>query len=579
MEMKTRFFFTLTLLIVLNIGVLPCFAQYVASTQLKACEDWMEAREDWMEVCEKWNEGFHPGPVVFSPDLRMIAGSFAQKLLLWDGSTGEIIHAPRQCSTVSPIAFSPDGHTLVSAGHALINTLIGACVWNASTGETHYKLDGYSEETQGYQINDRAFSPDGRTIADGYQDSKWAKSGGPAGFVRLWDVSTGKIIRTIDHPSKIRKVGFSPDGRTLAISGGIIRLWDVSTGKTVRTIEKVPGLFLAFSPDCRTLLIKGGPGLRFLDVSTGVTVRTLNLGGIAGSFRNIAFSPDGRMLASAHGNKIIYFWDVSTGTIVRTLEGHTDDILSMAFSSDGRRLASVSVSATVLLWDISPAFHQPPHLAADVNCDGAVNIQDLVAVAAALGETRASSVDVNDDWMECPPCFGDEDVNGDWTVDIRDLVTVAAAFGETAAGAPAAIHLSTLSPETVQQWLTQAQQLRFTDTTSQRGIHFLEQLLTTLAPTEAALLANYPNPFNPETWIPYQLAKPAEVSISIYAVDGTLVRTLSLGHKPTGIYQSRNRAAYWDGKNNIGESVASGVYFYTLTAGNFTATRKMLIRK
>ena len=100
-----------------------------------------------------------------------------------------------------------------------------------------------------------------------------------------------------------------------------------------------------------------------------------------------------------------------------------------------------------------------------------------------------------------------------------------------------------------------------------------------LTPKETALLPNYPNPFNPETWIPYQLANPADVTLRIYAVDGTLVRTLFLGHKPIGMYQSRTRAAYWDGRNQIGEPVASGVYFYTFTAGDFTATRKMLIRK
>ena len=98
-------------------------------------------------------------------------------------------------------------------------------------------------------------------------------------------------------------------------------------------------------------------------------------------------------------------------------------------------------------------------------------------------------------------------------------------------------------------------------------------------PEETSLLSNYPNPFNPETWIPYQLAKPAEVTVSIYSADGKLVRTLALGHQRAGIYQSRTRAAYWDGRNAQGEPVASGVYFYTLSAGDFTATRKMLIRK
>ena len=94
-----------------------------------------------------------------------------------------------------------------------------------------------------------------------------------------------------------------------------------------------------------------------------------------------------------------------------------------------------------------------------------------------------------------------------------------------------------------------------------------------------ALLANYPNPFNPETWIPYRLAKASEVVVAIFASNGQVVRRLHLGHQPAGIYQSRSRAAHWDGKNEYGEPVASGLYFYTLTAGDFTATRKMLIKK
>ena len=92
-------------------------------------------------------------------------------------------------------------------------------------------------------------------------------------------------------------------------------------------------------------------------------------------------------------------------------------------------------------------------------------------------------------------------------------------------------------------------------------------------------LANFPNPFNPETWIPYQLAKPAEVTLTIYDMRGVVVRTIALGHKTVGVYTSRSRAIHWDGRNMIGEKVAAGLYFYTLTAGDFTATRKMLIRK
>ena len=103
--------------------------------------------------------------------------------------------------------------------------------------------------------------------------------------------------------------------------------------------------------------------------------------------------------------------------------------------------------------------------------------------------------------------------------------------------------------------------------------------LNAMIPTKTTLLPNYPNPFNPETWIPYQIAEPTEVNVSIYSADGKLIRTLALGHQVAGIYQSKGRATYWDGRNSFGERVASGLYFYTFTAGDFTATRKMLIRK
>ena len=200
----------------------------------------------------------------------------------------------------------------------------------------------------------------------------------------------------------------------------------------------------------------------------------------------------------------------------------------------------------------------------DINSDGVVNIQDLAIVGARLGQRGQNSADLN----------------GDGLVDIVDLVLIANAFGADAAApqlTPQA--LEQLTAADVKRWLNQARQLSFTDPAYQHGITVLEQLLMALTPKETALLPNYPNPFNPETWIPYQLAKSAEVTLYIYAVNGTLVRTLTLGHQPAGVYQTRSRAAYWDGKNAFGEPVASGVYFYTLTAGNFTATRKMLIRK
>ena len=205
----------------------------------------------------------------------------------------------------------------------------------------------------------------------------------------------------------------------------------------------------------------------------------------------------------------------------------------------------------------------------DVNRDGQVSILDMILIAQRLGETATANAEV--------------DINGDGIISILDLILVAQHLGEsTEAASPSVLamdNIDGLDPAMIQAWIEQAQVENDGSIAFQRGMANLQKLLAMLIPEKTGLMPNYPNPFNPETWIPYQLAEPAEVILRIYAVNGELVRTLALGQTPAGIYQSRSRAAYWNGKNDVGESVASGLYFYTLTAGNFTATRKMLIRK
>ena len=216
----------------------------------------------------------------------------------------------------------------------------------------------------------------------------------------------------------------------------------------------------------------------------------------------------------------------------------------------------------------TPGYPHSP-LVGDVNGDGTVNILDLVFVASHFDASAASAADVN----------------GDGTVNIQDLVMVANSLGSVAA-APSA---QTLHASHVQQWVESAKQavaesaletsVAAQPYSYERGIQVLEQLLATLVPQSTALLANYPNPFNPETWIPYRLATGSDVQLRIYDTQGRLVRHLDIGHQAAGVYQTRNRAAYWDGRNEMGEAVASGLYFYTLTAGDFSATRRMLILK
>ena len=210
-------------------------------------------------------------------------------------------------------------------------------------------------------------------------------------------------------------------------------------------------------------------------------------------------------------------------------------------------------------------------LRADVNVDGVVNVQDLVAVA---GGVDAAAV--------LPAKVAEE---------VALAAEAAAAREGVSAGAPgmrfssrSAVVSGLTAQRNVAAALADARTLGTGDVRLGKWLPLLERLLQMIAemkaiPEATALLPNYPNPFNPETWIPYHLAQAANVTLTIYDVRGDVVRTLRLGHQPAGVYQSRGRAAYWGGRNQIGEQVASGLYFYTLAAGEFTATRKMLIAK
>ena len=375
-----------------------------------------------------------------------------------------------------------------------------------------------------------AFSPDGTILAAGSTDN----------VMRLWNPVTGQLKATLTgHRAFIRDIVFSPDGSMLA-SGSqdkTVGLWDVATGQLKATL-------LGHSYD----------------------------------IYSVAFSPDGNTLASGGHDRIVRLWDITTGRIKDTLAGHTASINSVVFSPDGKTLASGSWDGTVLLWEFTPT--TPPSLFGDINRDGVVNILDLMLVGSNLGQTGQNNADVN----------------GDGIVDILDLVQVASAFSETTIPTAPIAFLSPangerrgsahLNRETIQGWIDLAHAADDGSLIYQRGIDVLKQLLAALPPQEfvfvprvSNLLSNYPNPFNPETWIPYQLAEAADVTLTIYDIKGAPIRRLDLGHQSAGYYTDRAKAAYWDGRAETGEPVASGVYFYSLSAENYSATRKMLILK
>ena len=480
---------------------------------------------------------------------------------MWNVKTGKRLQKFREHTEgVTSLSLSPDGRTLASGSWDRT-----VRVWDADTGEHKLTFEGHKDGVRSVM-----FSPDGRTLASGGYDRT----------IQLWDADTGEHKLTLEgHTDYVRSAVFSPDGRMLA-SGSYdrtIRLWDAKTGEHKMTLEGHTNgvLTVAFSPDGRTLASGGyDRTIRLWDAKTGDPLQTLK--GHTHDVNAVAFSPDGSTLVSAGSDYTIQIyddtirlWDTKTGDPLQTLKGHKSGVTSLAFSMDGSStLASGSWDRTVQVWKLAPVMPvvEPSQPKGDLNADGVVNIQDLVLVASQFGQTGTGQ--------------NAEDVNKDGVVNIQDLVLVAGAFNVTVS-APAAYPqvVETLTAGEVQRWLRGAEQLEHKDATMARGIEVLEDLLALLTPTETALLHNYPNPFNPETWIPYQLKTPAAVQIDIYNPHGILVRELSLGYQVAGRYTSRARAAYWDGRNTVGEPVASGLYFYTLTAGDFSATRRMVILK
>ena len=216
--------------------------------------------------------------------------------------------------------------------------------------------------------------------------------------------------------------------------------------------------------------------------------------------------------------------------------------------------------------EVSEHSRIPLMLPWDINNDGIVNIQDMILVSNSFGEA--------------PSEYPKVDVNKDRHIDIIDLLIVAAHFGESCdAAAPTPTQLLSEEAVLVDEWLTAARLADDGSAVFRQGIATLEHLSNTTVSTETVLLPNYPNPFNPETWIPYDLAADADVHIHIYNLKGDSIRQLSLGFQTAGTYRTRSRAAYWDGRNAVGEPVASGIYFYTLQVGHTKTTRQMIMRK
>ena len=540
--MKKLTLLTLTLVLIAAMAVTTANAQQYVHT------DTLTGHTNYVRV------------VAFKDNGTLISGSYDDTLRAWNVTTGRQRWEQDVGNDVFAVALpSHNPHFIAYGGRDNYNIRMRY----SDDGDWRGEVSGHTDA-----VSSLAFKPNSYLLASGSVDKT----------IRIWDVGDRDNLRHVrtlrGHTEAVRSVAWSPDGRVLASASndGTVRLWNPNNGINFAMLrghtEHITSV--AWSPDGRILASASlDYTVRLWNPDTHTTRRVLQLRSPSQYIVSLAFHPNGETLVSAgrqrgavHGT--LRFWNPNTGAHKATLTGYGGGSeRGLAFSPNGQILAGkVPLRQDIGLWRL---------LTVDVTGNGKVNVNDLVEVARNYGKTVGGGANRR------------ADVNNDGKVDVDDILAVIEAVD--AAGAPALaqanIKTGSLQASDVQRWIRDAKAAN----ADPAGIAALERLLTSLnrrdlpVPKKTVLLANYPNPFNPETWIPYQLSEAAEVTVTIHASDGKLVRTLELGQVPAGIYQNRSRAAYWDGRNAQGEPVASGVYFYTLTAGEFKATRKMVIRK
>ena len=392
-----------------------------------------------------------------------------------------------------------------------------------------------------------------------------------AGSKVYWTASSGKIKRANLNGSGSETVLQDLSGPTdIAVSNGFI-YW-TEGGNSIRRVnmsgQKIV-IDVAVNLDTVGGLAVGG-GKVYWTEQTGASSGTVNGSNLNGTnFGTLASTlsvPMGVAVDTA-GSKL--YWTSSSGKVKRAnLDGSRGEkvveglISPSKLAIGGANEATTTTTTTTTTRSTTPADDSKY----DVNGDGVVDGKDKVLVLeAVLAGTYVAKYDVNDDKK----------------LNILDYVLVDVKVDAGAAGAPTLLgmKMTTVQIDRLQEQIDLLIATNDRSPAALRTLVYMQQLLATARPEKTQLFANYPNPFNPETWIPYELATDTHVKITIYNTQGVVIRTLQFGHQSAGYYTGRDRAAYWDGRNALGEQVASGLYFYQLETDTMSSMRKMVILK
>ena len=548
--------------------------------------------------------------VAISPDGRYIASfeSSSASVYVWDVESRQLLRKAKSgIGTISDVVFSPDSQHLYVATETAGLTWIDpgpwqgwddqVRIWNVKSGQ---HIDTFGSEFR--ELEEITLSPNGKIALLHYWDA-----------VVTWDIEKKRPLNVWTDFLRDRfydVVKLSPDGRTVgATSRYFIKTWDVASQQMKRIVSAEGMTFegLAISPDGQKLAVSRDPWVEVRNIQTGNI--ELQFPQYIGGLEEIVFSPSGRWIGIVNYREHLSILDTKNPEKLQHLTSENGPVFlhihyQIAFSQNDEYFAASGRTkdhqywiqlwkregdtfVSQYAWQVPELLNSPiPTLAFTSHTDG----------STVLAASEELELHIWKLWSDGPQLLTTLDgryhpvhfsPDGRYLFARRDGSTQVWEWQtETPLEHPSipvyfdisrdgSVLLSEAVSGQIRIWDGSALLPSQPVAVEPRG----KQIVILGEVKRDQLLQNFPNPFNPETWIPFRLADESRVTIQIYNSAGQLVRRLSLGTMPADDYSSQAQAVYWDGRNQTGEPVSSGVYLYTIHAGDFSATRKMLIRK